>query len=138
MKPSQVLNSIGDQIALASVTSKGAHDKLRRVKSPKDAIGKDRHFFVSITQAPIQSEFLATNWRTMTVGIAIIYNDSPAVYDRAADDSEAIAERLETLSSNVDAIQETVMLGFAVDDASLAGQLIAEFQVQVTYSKDIS
>lgn len=138
MKPSEVLTAISGQIAAASVVSKSAKDILRRVKSPKDAIGKDRHFFVSITQAPIQSEFLATNWRTMTVGIAVIYNDSPAVYDRAADDSEAIAEKLELLSSSVNAIQETVMLGFAVDDASLAGQVIAEFQVQVTYSKDIS
>ena len=137
MKPSEVLTAIAGQVALASVTSKGAHDKLRRVKTPKDAIGKDRHFFVSIMQAPVQSEFLATNWRTMMAGVAIIYNDSPSVYDRAADDSEAIAERLELLHTNVNAIQETVMLGFAVDDASLSGQLIAEFQVQVTYSKDI-
>ena len=91
MKPSGVLSAIAEQVALASVVSKGAHDKLRRVKTPKDAIGKDRHFFVSITQAPIQSEFLATSWRTMSVAVAIIYNDSPAVYDRAADDSEAIA-----------------------------------------------
>ena len=41
------------------------------------------------------------------------------------------------MHTNVNAIQETVMLGFAVDDASLSGQLRAEFQVQVTYSKDI-
>ena len=137
MKPSEVLTQVAAQVALASVTSKGAHDKLRRVKTPKDAIGKDRHFFVSITQAPVQTDFLATNWRSMVVAVAVVYNDSPHVYDRAADDSEEIAERLELLSTNVSAIQEIMMLGFNIDDGSLPGQVISEFQVQLTYSKDI-
>ena len=138
MKPSEVLTAIAAQVELASVTSKGPHDKLRRVKTPKDAIGKERHFFVSITQAAVQSEFIATNWRVMAVAVAVVYNDSPLVYDRAADDSEAIAEKLETLSSNVDAVQEIMMMGFGIDDTSLSGQVVSEFQIQVTYSKDIS
>ena len=66
------------------------------------------------------------------------HNDSPSVYDRCADDSEAIAERLELLSTNVSAVQEIMMLGFNIDDGSLPGQVISEFQIQLTYSKDIS
>lgn len=138
MKPSDVLASIGEEVAKAAVTSKGPHDVLRVVKSPKDAIGKDRQVFVRIVQAPVQSEFLATNWRTMGVAVSVVYNDTPQVYDRAADDSEAVAEKLELLHHSVDAIQEIMMLGFVIDDASLPGQVISEFQLSITYSKDIS
>ena len=114
-----------------------ANDIFRHIESGMrdQQAGQDRLFSVKLSSVPTRARIVLPNDSyQISFDVFILYQDSPAVEDRIADDAERVSQAIEKLPHENTDLNNINNAGGAVTE--IEGQILVQYTVTCVYRLD--